>query len=84
MGLPVDEGDHPGTTKALSGVGDNLRFIHNSRPIKMNKEQVVSYTRQGFGRSAMITFINGETHQIGSTALQRLRSVLKAEVKCEA
>ena len=58
-------------------------FIHLDRSTIVNKEQVVSYTRQGFGRSAMITFINGETHQIGSTALQRLRSVLKAEVKSE-
>ena len=58
-------------------------FIHLDRSTIVNKAQVVSYTRQGFGRSAMITFINGETHQIGSTALQRLKSVLKAEVKSE-
>lgn len=58
-------------------------FIHLDRSTIVNKAQVVSYTRQGFGRSGMITFINGETHQIGSTALQRLKSVLKAEVKSE-
>ena len=52
-------------------------FIALDRSTIVNKEQIASYTRLGMNRTAKITFINGQKHKIGPTALRRLRAEIE-------
>lgn len=52
-------------------------FLMLDRSTIVNRKQISSYTRTGIGRTATITFLNGEEHQIGSTAHRRLREMLE-------
>jgi len=50
-------------------------FIALDRSTIVNREKIVSFTALTADRTATIKFQNGATHQIGPTALRRLKSV---------
>ncbi|MGJ8654893.1 MAG: LytR/AlgR family response regulator transcription factor [Akkermansiaceae bacterium] len=52
-------------------------FVTLDRSTIVNKKHITSYTRLGAKRVAKVTFINGETHKIGSTALRRLKAAIE-------